>query len=83
MSSKFRIGIKPVLVIISFLMAVFFSSCTNRSETELAIFKALDESLVNSNLTINKSTETILSELNGKKTNPPLQTKQISGTPKQ
>ena len=70
MLSIFRIGSKPVLVIISFLMIVFFSSCTNRSETELTIFKALDESLVNSNLTINKSTETILSELNGKTNEP-------------
>lgn len=70
MLSIFRIGIKPVLVIISFLMAVFFSACANRSETELAIFKALDESLMNSNNTITRSNETIYASLHQKLTDP-------------
>jgi len=64
----FRIGSKPVLVTILFIMVVFFSACSDRSENELAVFKALDESLINSNLTINKATETQLSILYGKTT---------------
>ena len=70
MLSIFRIGSKPVLVIISFLMVTFFSSCSDRSESELAVFKALDESLVNSTLTINKSTETTLALMQQKQYDP-------------
>lgn len=56
MLSLFRIGNKPVLVITIFILVVFLAACSDRSENELAVFKALDESLVNSNQVINKET---------------------------
>jgi len=45
---------------ISFIFIVFFSACSERPKNELELFKALDESLLNSNKTINRSTETLL-----------------------
>ncbi len=51
-------------------MVIFFSSCSDRSESELAVFKALDESLVNSNNTINNGTETTLALIEQKLSDP-------------
>jgi gliding motility-associated protein GldM len=71
----FRIGGKPVLLVSSFVLAVLFSACSDSSENELAVFKALDESLINSNMSINKATETVLRELKEKTTDPASGTK--------
>ena len=66
----FRIGSKPVLFFISIVLVIFFSACSDNSDNELTIFKALDESLTNSNGIINKSTEVSLTLLKDKTTDP-------------
>lgn len=58
----FRIGNRLSFVVISFVALIFFSACSDRSENESILLIALEESLTNSNRTINKSTES-LSEL--------------------
>ncbi len=70
MAFLFRIGSKPVLAITIFLLIVFLAACSDRSENDLAVFRVLDESLVNANKTINKGTEMQLATLNGKTTEP-------------
>ena len=64
----FRIGSKTVLIAIS--LVIFFSACSEPTDSELAVFRALDESLINSNATISKSTDDICGSLKEKLTNP-------------
>ena len=78
----FRIGNRLSLFVISFVALISFSACSDRSENELAIFEALDESLNSSNMTVNRSTEKILRELNEKTTDPASATKATIWYPK-
>lgn len=61
---------KPALLAGLLFFAVFFSACADRVKTDIIVYKALDESLVNSNKTINRSTETLLFYLENKLTEP-------------
>jgi gliding motility-associated protein GldM len=47
----------PVLLAVSIFIAVFFTSCADRIKTDLNVYKALDESLINSNKIINAASE--------------------------
>jgi gliding motility-associated protein GldM len=66
----FRIGSRQVLIVISFVVSMLFSGCSHRSESELAVFKTLDESLSNSNLTISRSSDMVYASLKEKLTDP-------------
>ncbi len=57
---------KKALFISSILFAIFFSACSNKKDNRLAIFKALDESLNNSNQTINEGTLTVIAGIDEK-----------------
>ena len=58
----FRIRSGLSFFVILFVAMISFSACSDRSENELVLLIAIEESLTNSNKTINKSTES-LSEL--------------------
>jgi gliding motility-associated protein GldM len=42
----------PVLLAVSIFIAVFFTACVDKIKTDLNVYKALDEGLVNSNIVI-------------------------------
>lgn len=60
----FRIGSRPVLISVLFTLALSFSSCSDISERELVLLTAIEESLINSNMTINRSTESLFALIN-------------------
>jgi gliding motility-associated protein GldM len=62
--------VKLTLVLITSYTLIFLFSCSNNSNNNLEVFKALDESLVNSNQTINKSNQIIYSSLQEKMSDP-------------
>lgn len=66
----FRIGSRLFFPVISLVAAVFFLACTDVSENELVLLTALEESLTNSNKTIDKSTESFYTLLKEKLTDP-------------
>ena len=52
------------------IFAVVFSSCTNKADSILAVFKATEEGLIQSNSVISNSSNVIYKELNTKLTEP-------------
>jgi len=82
MVSLFRIVSKPILIAILFILVVFLSACSEKSENDLAVFKALDESLVNSNLTLARSSQTIYMSLEEKTRDPATSQKAMIWHPK-
>jgi gliding motility-associated protein GldM len=64
------IATKKALLIGSFFFAIIFSACSGKTDSSLAVFKALDEGLTNSTKTITKSTEMMYSSLQDKISDP-------------
>ncbi len=75
MLSFFKIGGNPFLLIVSLTIVISNLACSDNSENDLTVFKALDESLSNSNTTIQRSTETIYASLEQKLADPITATK--------
>ena len=57
---------KPALLAGLLFFAVFFSACADRVKTDIIVYKALDEGLVNSNTIINRQSEGIYLSLENK-----------------
>jgi hypothetical protein len=77
MDFKFFISGRPILLVI---LVTFFANCTNNSNDE--IFKALDENLVQSNVTITASCQRLYYSLQGKLSEPVTAEKAASWYPK-
>jgi gliding motility-associated protein GldM len=56
--------------IVIFLCVVLFSGCSESEDSEFHVLKALNEGIVNSNATVNRSTETLMASLNEKLKDP-------------
>lgn len=79
---KFGGGNKPALLISVWMLVVCLAACSDRRENELAVFKALDESLENANLTIARSNQAIYMELEEKSRDPATSQKATIWLPK-
>lgn len=70
MSFMLRTRATLVLLAGSMFLAVFFSACADKIKTDIIVFKAMDEGLINSNNTIDKYTQTLLVSLDNKLAEP-------------
>src|SRR5258705_10231809 len=60
----------PALLVGIFLSQLFLSSCADKIKTDIIAFKALDESLVNSNRVISNQNQNMLTSLENKAADP-------------
>lgn len=70
MAPRSRFSIKWALFVCSTLIVLTFEGCADKIKTDLNAFKALDQSLINSNNSIKNNTETLLASLEDKRYNP-------------
>jgi gliding motility-associated protein GldM len=70
MLSTQRTSSTLILLACSTLFVLFFSACADKIRTNIIDFKALDEGLINSNIAINNSNQTVLASLENKMTDP-------------
>jgi gliding motility-associated protein GldM len=61
-----RTVVMPALLAGLIFIAVFFSACSDRVKTDIIVYKALDESLVNSNAIIERQSRTVYTSLEEK-----------------
>ncbi|HLG39860.1 MAG TPA: hypothetical protein VI461_09335 [Chitinophagaceae bacterium] len=69
MSSKRTLTSLVLLACVMFI-SVFFSTCADKIKTDIIAFRALDEGLVKSSITINNHTQDILHSLDEKRMDP-------------
>jgi len=70
MSPKSRFSLKRALFVCSILVVLTLESCADKIKTDLIVFKALDESLMNSSVVIHNNSLSILSDFENKMVDP-------------
>jgi len=70
MAAPKRTVTMPALLVCTVFLQLFFSSCADKIKTDIIAFRALDEGLANSNIAIEKSSQTLYASLEQKTTEP-------------